>query len=179
MAIIKGLAKQTVVGVVSLACGLVMYGAMKNTRPSSLQHANAVTDVVEKIVDDIFQNRIVFPEKSREMAGYISGSVVPNAVDKLTNGKIDLQDFWIFNLGSVTDEEGNEELVSLGGFGKVFTFNEDKIRQDIEEMVQSDMKEFMKSNDNGLGVECGGETTEDSIEDGDIVTVKKAPSHKK
>lgn len=179
MAIIKGLAKQTVVGVVSLACGLVMYGAMKNTRPSSLQHANAVTDVVEKIVDDIFQNRIVFPEKSREMAGYISGSVVPNAVDKLTNGKIDLQDFWIFNLGSVTDEEGNEELVSLGVFGKVFTFNEDKIRQDIEEMVQSDMKEFMKSNDNGLGVECGGETTEDSIEDGDIVTVKKAPSHKK
>ena len=108
MAIIKGLAKQTVVGVVSLACGLVMYGAMKNTRPSSLQHANAVTDVVEKIVDDIFQNRIVFPEKSRELAGYISGSVVPNAVDKLTNGKIDLQDFWVFNLGSVTDEEGNE-----------------------------------------------------------------------
>lgn len=179
MAIIKGLAKQTVVGVVSLACGLVMYGAMKNTRPSSLQHANAVTDVVEKIVDDIFQNRIVFPEKSREIAGYISGSVVPNAVDKLTNGKIDLQDFWIFNLGSVTDEEGNEELVSLGVFGKVFTFNEDKIRQDIEEMVQSDMKEFMKSNDNGLGVECVGETTEDSIEDEDIVTVKKAPSHKK
>lgn len=179
MAIIKGLAKQTVVGVVSLACGLVMYGAMKNTRPSSLQHANAVTDVVEKIVDDIFQNRIVFPEKSREMAGYISGSVVPNAVDKLTNGKIDLQDFWIFNLGSVTDEEGNEELVSLGVFGKVFTFNEDKIRQDIEEMVQSDMKEFMKSNDNGLGVECVGETTEDFIEDEDIVTVKKAPSHKK
>ena len=179
MAIIKGLAKQTVVGVVSLACGLVMYGAMKNTRPSSLQHANAVTDVVEKIVDDIFQNRIVFPEKSREMAGYISGSVVPNAVDKLTNGKIDLQDFWIFNLGSVTDEEGNEELVSLGVFGKVFTFNEDKIRQDIEEMVQSDMKEFMKSNDNGLGVECVGETTEESIEDENIVTVKKAPSHKK
>ena len=179
MAIIKGLAKQTVVGVVSLACGLVMYGAMKNTRPSSLQHANAVTDVVEKIVDDIFQNRIVFPEKSRELAGYISGSVVPNAVDKLTNGKIDLQDFWIFNLGSVTDEEGNEELVSLGVFGKVFTFNEDKIRQDIEEMVQSDMKEFMKSNDNGLGVECVGETTEESIEDENIVTVKKAPSHKK
>ena len=179
MAIIKGLAKQTVVGVVSLACGLVMYGAMKNTRPSSLQHANAVTDVVEKIVDDIFQNRIVFPEKSREMAGYISGSVVPNAVDKLTNGKIDLQDFWVFNLGSVTDEEGNEKLVSLGVFGKVFTFNEDKIRQDIEEMVQSDMKEFMKSNDNGLGVECVGETTEDSIEDEDIVTVKKTPSHKK
>lgn len=176
MAIIKSMAKQTVVAVVSLACGLVMYGAMKNTRPSSLQHANAVTDVVEKIVDDIFQNRIVFPDESREMSGYISGSIVPNAVEKLTNGKIDLQDFWVFNLGSVTDEEGNEELVSLGVLGKVFTFNEDKIREDIEEMVQSDMKEFMKSNDNNIGVECIGETTEDSIEDEDIQVVSKAPS---
>ena len=42
--------------------------------------------------------------------------------------------------------------------------------------MQSDMKEFMKSNDNNVGVECVGETTEDSIEDEDIQVVSKAPS---
>lgn len=142
---IKNIAKSTAKSVVYLAVALVMYGAMKNTRPSNVQHADAVSEAVERVVDDIFENRIEIPTESRDLADYLSSKVVPKAIDKVSHGKIDLTDFWIFNIGSVTDEEGNEDAVSIGILGKVFTFNEDKIREDIEEMVTSDMNEFMEA----------------------------------
>lgn len=141
---VKNLAKSTAKSVVYLAVALVMYGAMKNTRPSELQHANAVTSVVENVVDDIFQNRIEIPAESRDLADYISINVVPKALEKVRNGKIDLTDFWIFNIGHVTGEDGEEEAVSIGILGKVFTFNEDKIRENIEQSVTQDMNDFLK-----------------------------------
>lgn len=141
---VKNLAKSTAKSVVYLAVALVMYGAMKNTRPSELQHANAVTSVVENVVDDIFQNRIEIPAESRDLADYISINVVPKALEKVRNGKIDLTDFWIFNIGHVTGEDGEEEAVSIGILGKVFTFNEDKIRENIEQSVTQDMDDFLK-----------------------------------
>ena len=69
--------------------------------------------------------------------------MVPNALEKVHNGKIDLTDYWIFNVGSITDENGEEDPVSVGIFGKVFTFNEGKIRENIEESVTEDMNEFL------------------------------------
>lgn len=146
---VKGFAKASVKSIVYLAVALVMYGAMKNTRPSQLQHANAVTGVVENVVDDIFQNRIEIPAESRDLANYISGTVVPKALEKVQNGKIDVTDFWIFNVGSIPGTEGEEDPVSIGVLGKVFTFNEEKIREQIEQSVTQDMNEFL-NNDNGV-----------------------------
>lgn len=146
---VKGFAKASVKSIVYLAVALVMYGAMKNTRPSQLQHANAVTGVVENVVDDIFQNRIEIPAESRDLADYISGTVVPKALEKVQNGKIDVTDFWIFNVGSIPGTEGEEDAVSIGILGKVFTFNEEKIREQIEQSVTQDMNEFL-NNDNGV-----------------------------
>ena len=146
---VKGFAKASVKSIVYLAVALVMYGAMKNTRPSQLQHANAVTGVVENVVDDIFQNRIEIPAESRDLADYISGTVVPKALEKVQNGKIDVTDFWIFNVGSIPGTEGEEDPVSIGVLGKVFTFNEEKIREQIEQSVTQDMNEFL-NNDNGV-----------------------------
>lgn len=154
---VKGFAKASVKSIVYLAVALVMYGAMKNTRPSQLQHANAVTGVVENVVDDIFQNRIEIPAESRDLADYISGTVVPKALEKVHNGKIDVTDFWIFNVGSIPGENGDEDAVSIGILGKVFTFNEEKIREQIEQSVTQDMNEFL-NNDNG--VECYEKTEE-------------------
>lgn len=155
---VKGMAKASVKSVVYLAVALVMYGAMKNTRPSQLQHANAVTGVVESVVDDIFQNRIEIPAESRDLANYISGTVVPKALEKVRHGKIDVTDFWIFNIGSIPDGNGEEDAVSIGILGRVFTFNEGKIREQIEQSVTEDMNDFMS---NGNPVECYEETDDD------------------
>lgn len=144
---VKNLAKSTATSIVYLAVALVMYGAMKNTRPSQNQHANAVTDVVERVVDDIFQNRIEIPSQSRDLADYLSSEVVPKTIDKMRNGKIDLTDYWIFNIGSVEDGDGNDEAVSLGIFGHVFVFDEDKIRDNIESTVKDEMREYLEEQD--------------------------------
>lgn len=147
MKMIKTFSKSTLTSVVSLACGLVMYSAMKNSKPSLQNHANAVTDVVENVVDDIFQNRIVIPEQSVKMADYISNKVIPKAMDKILNGKIDLTDCLIFNFGTVTNEKGNEEIVSIGIFGEVFTFNEEAIKNGIEDDVNQDIDQYIENHD--------------------------------
>lgn len=139
---IKSLAKSTVKSIVLLAVALVMFGAMKKTQPSHMQHANAVTATVEKVVDDIIQNKVAFPQKSRELADYLTSDVVPKAVEKLTNGQIDITDYWIFNVGSIEGEDG-ESAVTIGCFGKVFTIDEEQIRKDIEESVTKEMKDFI------------------------------------
>lgn len=141
---VKGIAKSTAASVVYLAVALVMYSAMKNTKPSQLQHANAVTDVVEKVVDDVFQNRIEIPEESHDLAEYLSDEVVPNAVRKMRTGKLDLTDYWIFNVGSVEGGDGTDNAVSLGVLGKVFVINEDKIREHLEETINEEMYDFLE-----------------------------------
>ncbi len=146
---VKGVSKSVALSVVYLAVGLVMYGAMKNSRPSQLQHANAVTDVVERVVDDIFENRIEIPAESRDIAEYISAKVVPEALEKIRNGKLDLTDWWVFNVGTITNEDGEVEVVTIGIMGKVFTFNEDRIRQDIESSVSTGMRDFLEEKENG------------------------------
>ncbi len=141
---IKGLTKSTVTSVVYLAVALVMYNAMKNTKPSQLQHANAVTDVVERVIDDVFQNRIEIPEESHDLAEYLSEEVVPNAVRKMRTGKLNLTDYWIFNVGNVEGGNGEDNAVSLGVLGKVFVINEDKIRESIEETINEEMNDFLE-----------------------------------
>ena len=152
---IKNIAKSTATSVVCLAVALVMFGAMKNTRPSNVQHADAVSDVVEKVVTEIFEDRIEVPEESRQLAEHLSSEVIPKAIEKVSHGKIDLTDFWIFNIGTITEEDGDEEAVSIGILGKVFTFNEGKIRENIEDMVASDMKEFMEAGKDSLELNNG------------------------
>lgn len=127
--------KKLTTSIVSLAAALVMYGAMKNTCPSREQHMNAVTDVVEKALDKIFEERIQVPDESRELANYLAQEIIPQAVEKLTSQKIDFTDYGIISTGSVEDGEGDSHVVSLGLFGKVFTLSEEDAYNYLQKMV--------------------------------------------
>ena len=127
--------KKLTTSIVSLAAALVMYGAMKNTCPSRQQHLTAVTDVVEKALDKIFEERIQVPEESRELANYLALEVIPNAVEKLASQKIDIKDYGIISLGSMEVGNGDSQTVSVGVFGKVFTFSEDDAYEYLQKIV--------------------------------------------
>ena len=138
--------KKIAFSVVSLACGLVMWQAMKNTCPPREQHMRAVTDVVERAVDRIFEERIQFPEESRQIADYLSSTVIPEAVAKLTAKRIDFTSYGIFSLGNLEQPDGEVTPVSLGLLSKVFTFSEDDAydylnglikETDIEQIIQT------------------------------------------
>lgn len=127
--------KKTVTAVVSLAAALVMYGAMKNTCPTREQHMTAVNNVVEKTLDKIFEERIQFPDESREIANYLALEVIPQAVEKLTNERIDYTDYGVISLGSIEDGQGDGHTVSVGIFGKVFTITEDMAHDYLSRMI--------------------------------------------
>ena len=142
MSIIKDITKSAVF----LACGLVMYGYMKNNTPSGEQHQKAMVESVERIVTQIYEEKIEFPEESRKLADYLSKNVIPQAVEKILHGKIDLSDYHVFNIGTVTDDDGKEHVISIGFFDTVFTLNDDYVEEQVRSMSSSDEKENTVTN---------------------------------
>ena len=60
------------------------------------------------------------------------GSVVAmNAVDKFLNTSLIIRDHTFYNIG-VVDYEGEFQMVSVGVFNHVYTFNEDQARRMIK-----------------------------------------------
>lgn len=145
--------KKIIFSVVSLACGVVMWQAMRNTCPPREQHLQAVTDVVQRTVDRIFEERVQIPEESRQLAEYLSSTVIPQAVEKLTRQKIDVRDFGVFSLGQVSTSDGDSTPVSLGIFGKVFTFSEDDAYDYISSLTnEKDIENILQTlNNNSYG----------------------------
>ena len=127
--------KKFAFSIVSLACGLVMWQAMKNTCPPKEQHLRAVTDVVERTVDRIFEERIQFPEESKQLAEYLSQKVIPQAVKELTKQKIDFKNYGIFSMGNIEQADGESTPISIGVFGKVFTVSEDMAYEYLNEAL--------------------------------------------
>lgn len=130
--------KKIIYSVVSLACGLVMYQQMKNTCPPKEQHQKAVTDVVERAVDRIFMEKVKFPDESKQLATYLSESVIPQAVAKLTEKQIDVSSFGVFSLGTIDGLDEGSVPVSFGLCGKVFTIDEDEVYKYINNMLDED-----------------------------------------
>lgn len=138
--------KKFAFSVVSFACALVMWQAMKNSCPPREQHLRAVTDVVERTVDKIFEERIQFPEESRQLAEYLSTNVIPQAVEKLTEQRINYKNYGIFSLGDITQADGERTPVSFGLFGKVFTIDEDDAYEYVNNLIsQEDIENIIES----------------------------------
>lgn len=138
--------KKFAFSVVSFACALVMWQAMKNTCPPKEQHLQAVTEVVERTVDRIFEERIQFPEESKQLAEQLSSKIIPEAVAKLTQQRIDFNDYaGIISIGSLSGEEVTP--LSIGVFGKVFTtFSEDQAYDYINGLIdETDIKNIIKN----------------------------------
>ena len=138
--------KKFAFSVVSFACALVMWQAMKNTCPPKEQHLQAVTGVVERTVDRIFEERIQFPEESKQLAEQLSSKIIPEAVAKLTQQRIDFNDYaGIISIGSLSGEETTP--LSIGLFGKVFTtFSEDQAYDYINGLIdETDIENIIKN----------------------------------
>lgn len=133
--------------IVFLAGALVMYGAMKNTMPTGDEHMQRLTDEVENIVDKMME-RIQIPEESRQLAEFLSTEVIPEGVDRLLSGRLDVTDLGgLVSVGKVTDSDGKEHIASIGIFGHVFTVDSEELQQEVEDAV-------MQAYDQSGGVEC-------------------------
>ena len=127
--------KKIAFSIASFACAIVMWQAMKNTCPPKEQHLQAVTDVVEKTVNRVFEERVTLPPESKRLAEYLSTQVIPQAVEKLTREKLDFSNYGIFSLGSIAVPDGDNTPLSVGVFGKVFTISEEDAYKYIDEYI--------------------------------------------
>ncbi len=145
--------KKIAFSVVSFACAIVMWQAMKSTCPPKEQHLRAVTDVVEHAVDRVFEERIVLPQESKELAEYLSSTVIPQAVEKLTRQRIDFTSYGIVSLGKIIVPQGGDTPVSVGLFGRVFTISEDDAYDYVNSLIQetdiNNILNQLNSNSNG------------------------------
>ncbi len=122
--------------IVLLAGALVMYGAMKNTMPTGSEHMKHLTDEVERIVDKMM-DKIQIPDESRQMADFLSSEVIPEGVDRLINGRLDVTDLGeVVSIGRIKDDNGKEHIVSIGIFGKIFTIGDDELEQQVETAIR-------------------------------------------
>lgn len=138
--------KKFACSIVGLACALVMWQAMKNSCPPREQHLQAVTDVVERTVDRIFEEKINFPEESRQIAEYLAAEIIPKAVERLTAERIDFTDYGIFSLGNIEDENGEAVPISIGLFGKVFTISEEQAEEYIDSLLSDSEIDYIINN---------------------------------
>ena len=136
------LVKRTIKAVVCLGAGLVMYEYMNRTIPSRDEHVAAASQMVQRVIDKAFMDKIQFPEQSREIANYISNTLIPQATQKVMSDNLDIKSFGIASIGTIKQENGEEDVLSLGILGNVFTFGEDKIQERLEEYLSlPEMKE--------------------------------------
>ena len=127
--------KRTIKAVVLLGVALVMYGAMNKTLPSKDQHVIATSQMVKRVMDKVFMDKIHFPEESREIADYISNTLIPQATQKAMSENLDIKDFGIANIGTIETVDGDDEILSLGILGKVFTFGEEETYERLEKYM--------------------------------------------
>lgn len=153
--------KKFAFSVVSFACAIVMWQAMKSSCPPKEQHLQAVTSVVERAVDRIFEERVVLPEESKELAEYLSSTVIPQAVEKLTRQRIDFTSYGIVSLGKIIVPDGEDTPVSLGLFGNVYTISEDDAYDYINGLIkETDIENILQqlnSDKNGSNIIEGDE----------------------
>ena len=100
--------------------------ALMATTPDKSMHHETIKEVMSKAVNaELRENHI-------EGALASIGSVVAmNAVDKFLNTSLIIRDHTFYNIG-VVDYEGEFQMVSVGVFNHVYTFNEDQARRMIK-----------------------------------------------
>ena len=138
--------KKFACSIVGLACALIMWQAMKNSCPPREQHLQAVTDVVERTVGRIFEEKINFPEESKQIAEYLAAEIIPKAVERLTAERIDFTDYGIFSLGNIENENGEAVPISIGLLGKVFTISEEQAEEYIDSLLSDSEIDYIINN---------------------------------
>ena len=105
---------------------------MTLTRPDEQKHKDAMMSAVKEYVDDEAAERGF---KSNPLTN-LGKSVVIQAVKTALNAKLKFDDYYLFNMTHVK-LDGEDQILSLGLFGKVFTFDKDMLKEKLQEAAKT------------------------------------------
>lgn len=100
--------------------------ALMATTPDKQQHHDTIKEVLSRAVNaELRDNNIEGPVAS------IGSVFAMNAVDEFLNRSLLIRDHRFYNIG-VIDYNGEFQMVSVGVFNHVYTFDEDQAREFIK-----------------------------------------------
>ena len=105
---------------------------MTLTRPDEDKHKEVMMSAVKEYVDDEAAER-GFGDNAITNLGK---NVVVQAVKTALNAKVKFDDYYLFNMSHVK-LNGEDQLLSLGLFGKVFTFDKDMLKEKLQEAAKT------------------------------------------
>ncbi|MBO6018045.1 MAG: DUF4359 domain-containing protein [Prevotella sp.] len=114
--------------VIVLLVGVLMF----ITAPAEEKHKEAMMKAVREYIDEEAANR-GFKDNGITRLGK---NVVAQAVKTALNSKLKFDNYYLFNMTHVKLGSENKVL-SLGIFGKVFTFDKDMLRENLEEALRT------------------------------------------
>lgn len=104
--------------------------ALMATTPDKQQHHDTIKEVLSRAVNaEMRDNNIEGPVAS------IGSVFAMNAVDEFLNRSLLIRDHRFYNIG-VIDYNGEFQMVSVGVFNHVYTFDEDQAREFIKTKIK-------------------------------------------
>lgn len=104
--------------------------ALMATTPDKQQHHDTIKEVLSRAVNaELRDNNIDGPVAS------IGSVFAMNAVDEFLNRSLLIRDHRFYNIG-VIDYNGEFQMVSVGVFNHVYTFDEDQAREFIKTKIK-------------------------------------------
>ena len=122
---------------------LLLAVIMVLTRPQKAAHKEAMMEAVKEFVDDEADSLGL----GDNMLTHLGKGIVNKTVEKVLNSKLGMHDYLIYNTTYVK-LNGDEQLLSVGLLGHVFTFDKQMLRDKLEEAANE--KAAAKQNEREL-----------------------------
>ena len=116
---------------------LLLAVLMTLTRPDKQKHKEAMMKAIEEYVDEEAKDRL-----GDNVLAKLGKGVVVKTAETALNSKLKENNYYLFNTTYVR-LNGEENVLSLGLFGYVYTFDKEMIREKLEESLK--LKEEAKS----------------------------------
>ncbi len=122
---------------------LIAVIAMAKTVPDKKAHKKAMMEAVKAYVDEEASERGM----GDNILTDLGKGIVNKTIEKVLNSKLEMHDYLVYNTTYVM-LQGEEQLLSVGLLGHVFTFDKQMLREKLEESAQE--KAAVKQNEREL-----------------------------
>ena len=112
---------------------------MALTKPDEQQHKDAMMAAIKEYVDDEAQERGF----GNTVLTRLGKNVVNQAIKTALDAKLKFDDYIIFNKSYVR-LDGEDQMLSVGMFGHVFTFDKEMLKEKLEEATRTKEVEKLK-----------------------------------
>lgn len=104
---------------------------MSQTVPDKRQHKEAMMEAINEYVEEEAVDKL-----GDNLLAKLSKSVVVKTVETALNSKLKMDNYYLFNTTHVRID-GEDQLLSLGMLGHVFTFDKEMLREKLEEAMKA------------------------------------------